>query len=208
MTMEFIAISIYVVGLIGWYGVWSAIIGFTLLSKLKLLHFPFWGCQLVFMINIVLELFIDEQDSVCVAGRAGEGCYQAQLSLYNYVEANGTALASMSLAIAVFWVFVSKDKILRQSDVLVKLFLWLLFWAFLLSVVGTLPLYWMPTYGYWLPTLRHLKSVPYFYALFILASALVVFLYKLNYQRELAEHIPRIRLGNIQVYEPDETQRK
>ena len=179
-----IALIIYSIGLIGWYAVWHYLVGFSLLKKMKLLRLPFWCAQFVFIVNIILALFAVNHD------------YSTELQLYPYVEANAKTVAGMSLAIAVFWVFAAADKLLDQAPLLVKLFLWLLFWAFLLSVLGTLPLYWVPPGDLWLTTLRHIKSVPYFYSLFILASALIVFLYELAYKRDFANDVPELTLGN------------
>ncbi|ROQ24204.1 hypothetical protein [Gallaecimonas pentaromativorans] len=166
-----IAITVYSLGLLGWYGLWHALVGYPLLAKLKYLRIPFWGAQFVFVANVVLGYYTPEID------------YQTELALYPYVEANATTVASMSLAIAVFWVFVSKDKPLEEAGSLVKIFLWLLLWSFLISVMGALPLYWVPPGGYWLMTLRHLKCLPFFYSLFLLSSALIVFMYELRYRR-------------------------
>ncbi|WP_115720243.1 hypothetical protein [Gallaecimonas mangrovi] len=169
----YIAITIYSLGLIGWYLLWHALVGLPLLNKLRYLHIPFWGAQFVFIANIVLGAFAPHID------------YQTELQLYPYVETNSTTVAGMTLAIAVFWVFVSKNKPLEETGSLVKIFLWLLLWSFLIAVMGTLPLYWVPPGGYWLMCLRHLKSVPFFYSLFLLSSALIVFMYELRYRREL-----------------------
>ena len=181
-----IALIVYSIGLIGWYFIWYLVVGFGLLKKMRLLHFPFWGAQFVFVVNIILAFFAVDHE------------YAIELQLYPYVENNAKAVASMSLAIAVFWVFVTKDKLLDKAHLPVKLFLWLLFWAFLISVVGTLPLYWVPPGDQWLTTLRHIKSVPYFYSLFILASALIVFLYELAFRKNQIHDIPVLTLGSIQ----------
>jgi hypothetical protein len=182
-TSGLIAFWIYVTGLLGWYAVWHYLLGFGMLKKLKLLHIPFWGAQFVFIVNMILAFFAVSHD------------YTTELALYPYVESNAKTVAGMSLAIAVFWVFVTKDKLLDEAHTLVKFFLWLLFWAFLMSVMGTLPLYWVPPGGHWLTSLRHIKSVPFFYSLFILASALVVFMYELAYTKRLANELPQLNLG-------------
>ncbi|MDW6004177.1 hypothetical protein [Vibrio mangrovi] len=191
MNNAMTALTTYTIGWAGWFLTWHFLIGFPLLKKMKLLHFPFWGAQFVFIVNIVLGYFSINLD------------YSTELQLYPYVESNAKSVAGMSLAIAVFWVFATKDKLLDHADVLVKLFLWLLFWAFLISVIGTLPLYWVPPGGVWLTALRHIKSVPYFYSLFILASALVVFIYKLAYRKTLAYEISPLKLGTQQKTESE-----
>jgi hypothetical protein len=179
-THGYLAFGIYFLGLIGWYAVWHFLLSFSILKKLKLLNLTFWGAQFVFIVNMFLAYFAVYID------------YSTELQLYPYVENNAKTVAVMSLAIAVFWVFVSKGEKLDQAHDLVKIFLWLIFWAFLFSVVGTLPLYWVPPGDYWLTTLRHIKSVPYFYALFLLASAIIVFLYELGFKRKLILGIQRL----------------
>ena len=186
-----IALVVYSIGLFGWYGVWHYLIGFSLLKKIRLLYFPFWGAQFVFAVNIILAFFSVDHD------------YATELQLYPYVENNAKTIAGMSLAIAVFWVFVTNDRVLDKAHILVKLFLWLLFWAFLISVIGTLPHYWVPPGDQWLTTLRHIKSVPYFYSLFVLASALIVFLYELGYKKGLVNQIPDLKLGAVQQEKVD-----
>jgi hypothetical protein len=191
-TVVLVTLAVYVAGLLGWYAIWHLLVGYPTLSKMKLLHLPFWGAQMVFVVNIVLAFFSVAND------------YNTELALYPYVESNAKTVAGMSLAIAVFWVFASRDKVLQQASALVKVFLWLLFWAFLTSVVGTLPLYWVPPGDYWLTTLRHIKSVPFFYSLFLLASALVVFMYELRYKREFIAELPELRLRDDGGKETDE----
>lgn len=109
-TSSIIAIYIYSIGLVGWYIVWYLIVGFKLLQKIKLLYFPFLAAQFVFIMNIWLAIYSIDAN------------YEIELSLYSYVESNGKSVAGMSLAIAVFWGFVSKDEILIKSDILIKLF--------------------------------------------------------------------------------------
>jgi len=180
----YIAFMAYLVGLAGWYGVWHYLLGFSILKRMKLLLLPFLGAQFVFGVNMVLAFFTESCD------------YTTELALYQYVEANATTVGGMSLAIAVFWVFASRGNMLEEADPLVKMFLWLLFWSFLFSVLGVLPLYWCPPGGYWLMTLRHIKTVPFLYGLFTLASALVVFMYKLGYKRNLADVISVLSFGD------------
>ncbi len=142
-----------------------------------------WGAQFVFVANIVLGYF------------AVAHGYDIELQLYPYVESNGKAVAAMSLAIAVFWVFVTKGKLLDEAQARVRIFLWLLLWAFLISVLGTLPLYWVPPGDHCLTVLRHLKSVPLFYSIFLLGSALIVFLYELEYKRTLIDQLSQRTFG-------------
>lgn len=177
MNGDFIGVLVYTAGLLGWYGIWHYIVGYGLLSKLRLLHIPFWGAQFVFIVNIVLAFF------------ASINTYAVELQLYPYVEANAKTVALLSLAIAVFVVIRISSGTLSESAPLVKIFLWLIFWAFLISLLGCLPLYWMPAGKYWLTTLRHIKSVPLFYSIFILAAGIIVFIYETGYKHVICKEV-------------------
>jgi uncharacterized membrane protein YfcA len=150
------------------------------------LNLTFWGAQFVFIVNMFLAYFAVPLD------------YSTELQLYPYVENNAKTVAGMSLAIAIFGVFVSKGEKLEEAHDLVKIFLWLIFWAFLFSVVGSLPLYWVPPGENWLTTLRHIKSVPYFYALFLLASSIIVFLYEIRFKRKIIKELPKLSFSEKQ----------
>ncbi|MFC2032650.1 hypothetical protein ACFLUS_04755, partial [Chloroflexota bacterium] len=115
--------------------------------------------------------------------------YEIEQWLYPYVEGNAKTVAVLSLAIAVFVVLRVGAKQLDEQKPRIKLFLWLILWAFLLSALGTLPLYWVPSEMYWLTALRHIKSVPLFYSLFILGAGIIVFMYETGYKRKTLQEI-------------------
>ena len=129
------------------------------------------------MVNIILSFYATINE------------YSQELTLLSYVEANAKTVATLSFAIALFVVLGIKNQKLSESDPCTKLFLWLIFWAFLFSVIGTLPLYWMPAQKYWLTALRHVKSVPFFYSLFILGTAIIVFMYETGYKRKTIQEV-------------------
>ena len=174
---DFIGLIVYSIGLLLWFLVWHFLVGYSLLKKMKLLYISFLGAPFVFVVNIILSFFSQIND------------YSLELQLYPYVETNAKSVAMLSLAIAVFVVIRIKDKKLDETRPLMKLFLWLIFWAFLLSVFGVLPLYWVPAEKYWLTTLRHAKCVPFFYSLFILGTAIIVFMYETGYKRKTNQEI-------------------
>jgi hypothetical protein len=84
------------------------------------------------------------------------------------------------LAIAVFVVIEFKGVGTLLKGPRSRMFLSLLLWSFLLSVVGCLPFYWMPPKEGWLTALRHIKTVPFTYSLFILAAAIILFINELK----------------------------
>jgi len=81
MRGDFIAVFVYAIGVLGWYVVWYYIVGYGLLSKLKLLHLSFWGAQFVFIVNIVLAFFSPIEE------------YAVELKIYPYVEVNARTVA-------------------------------------------------------------------------------------------------------------------
>ena len=177
IQFDVFAMIIYPIGLVGWLFVWHYLVGFSLLRKMKLLYIPFLGAPFVFILNFILSFF------------AAIPSYQTEGFLYPFVENNAKTVALLSLAIAVFVVLRIGAGQLDQSRPRIKLFLYLILWAFLISALGTLPLYWVPTEKYWLTALRHLKSVPYFYSLFILGAGIVVFIYETGYKRSDMQEI-------------------
>ncbi len=65
-------------------------------------------------------------------------------------------------------------------------FLQLVFVAFLLAVIGVLPLYWVPQSAYAITLLKHLKTVPFTWAAFTLATALVIYIRLMRIEMSLA----------------------
>lgn len=162
------AIIIYSLAIPGWLYLWHALIGYDWLARHRLLYISFIGALFVFAANIALAFFAVTPD------------YATELKIYAYVEVNAKTVAGFALAIAIF-VLLKFDKeagILERPSS--RKFLLLIFWSFLFAVVGCLPLYWMPPVEGWLTVLRHLKTVPFTYSLFILASAIIVFIYDIH----------------------------
>ena len=168
MFFKYLAIAIYVVGLFFWFLVWRGLIGYQWLKTKPLLLLPFLGGIFAFLANIVLTYFAEIPE------------YAIEIGIYGYVEDNAKTIATFTLGIAVFVVvtFQKATNILSQEES--RKFLQLIFTSFLLSVVGVLPLYWVPQIFGWLTTLRHLKTVPYLYSLFIFAAAIVIYIYEIN----------------------------
>lgn len=162
------AVVIYCLAIPGWLYLWHALVGYDWLVRHRLLLISFIGALFVFAVNIILAFF------------AGTPDYATELKIYAYVELNAKTVAGFSLAIAIFVLL----KFGKEANVLARpasrKFLLLIFWSFLFAVVGCLPLYWMPAVDGWLSVLRHLKTVPYTYSLFILASAIIIFIYEIH----------------------------
>jgi hypothetical protein len=168
MDFRILAISIYVVGLILWFFVWKGLVGYKWLKTERLMLLPFIGGLLAFAVNIFLAYHAQIPE------------YSVEIGIYGFVESNAKTIATFTLGIAVFVVvtFEKTVSILDQQES--RQFLQLVFSSFLLSVVGVLPLYWVPQNYGWLTTLRHLKTVPYLYSLFIFAAAMVIYIYEIR----------------------------
>jgi hypothetical protein len=167
-TFTFVSAGIYVVGLLLWFLVWRVLIGYDWFKKERMMYVPFLGGIFVFMINIVLTLLAEIPE------------YGIEIGIYGFVEKNATTVAMFTLGIAVFVVVTFKKKARMLAHDESRKFLQLVFTSFLLSVMGVLPLYWVPQIWGWLTTVRHLKTVPFLYSLFILAAAMVVYLHEIK----------------------------
>jgi len=170
--MDHYAVAIYFLAGIGWLYAWRAIVGYDWLRQVPLLWVAFIGCLFVLAVNIFLAFFSSVPD------------FATELPIYNYVETNATTVAGLTLAIAIFVVVTFDKEVHVLGTTTARKFLWLTLWAFLFAVVGCLPLYWVPERTGWLTVLRHLKTVPFTYSLFILSSAMIVFLYETRHHVE------------------------
>lgn len=169
-THWLIGVIIYSLGLLLWLFLWKWLIGYHQLKEKKVLWISFLGAIASFVVNILLVI------------PAMNVSYETELSIYSYVEDNAKTIAQLSLAIALF-VAVSLGKGGELIDTASrKRFVYLLLWSFLIAIVGCLPLYWIPPIAGWLGVLRHLKTIPYIYSLFLLSTAITVFIYNLHYR--------------------------
>jgi hypothetical protein len=170
-------VIIYALGLLLWLFLWKWLVGYKQLNEKKILWISFIGAIASFVINILLVI-----PSTSVS-------YETELSVYAYVEDNAKTIAQLSLAIALF-VVVSLGKGSELIDAVSrKRFVYLLLWSFLIAIVGCLPLYWIPPIASWLGVLRHLKTIPYIYSLYLLSTAITVFIYNLHFQMVKREHV-------------------
>jgi hypothetical protein len=167
-TFTFISAIIYLIGLVLWFALWRALIGYEWLKRERMMRLPLWGCVVALTINLILTLIAEVPE------------YGVEIGIYSFVEVNAKTVALFTLGIAVFVVvtFRAKAKMLTHQES--RKFLQLVFSSFLLAVVGVLPLYWVPQIWGWLTVLRHLKTVPFLYSLFVLAAAIIVFLHEIK----------------------------
>jgi hypothetical protein len=167
MDFQLIALLIYFGGIVLWFLFWRVLVGFDRTRKNRLLYLPLLGCVLVLLINAVLALIAEIPE------------YGVEIGIYGFVERNATTIATFTLGIAVFVVltFEKTANMLDREES--REFLLLVFSSFVLSIMGVLPLYWVPQVFGWLTTLRHLKTVPYTYSLFLLAAAMLIYLHEI-----------------------------
>ncbi len=175
MNFQYLAIGIYFIGLLLWFFVWRGLVGYQWLRREKLMYLPFLGGIFVLIVNLVLAYFAEIPE------------YGVEIGIYGFVESNAKTIATFTLGIAVFVVvtFEKTVNILDQKES--RQFLQLVFSSFLLAVVGVLPLYWVPQNFGWLTTLRHLKTIPYLYSLFIFAAAMVIYINEIKNEKKLTK---------------------
>ncbi|HCU05248.1 MAG: hypothetical protein A2X77_01620 [Gammaproteobacteria bacterium GWE2_42_36] len=164
-------VIIYSLGIVGWLILWKWLVGYPAFKHKKLLYLVFIGAIFTLVINAIFSI------------AATIPPYDTELKLYAYVEENSKTVAQLSLTICLFIaVGFTKLSTLMAMDEL-KRFIWLIFWSLFIAVIGCLPLYWMPASDFWLTALRHLKTVPYIYSLFLLGAAAIFFIYALKYRQ-------------------------
>jgi hypothetical protein len=174
MNFVYLGVAIYIVGLIVWFFLWGRIIGYDWLKREPLLNIALWGGAAAFLINAVLTAIAQVPE------------YGIEIGIYAFVENNAKTVATFTLGIAVF-VVVTFQKTVTLEQEESRQFLRLVFTSFLFSVVGVLPLYWVPQVFGWLTTLRHLKTVPYLYSLFILAAAMLIYIHEVKTTEPISE---------------------
>jgi hypothetical protein len=155
---------IYLGGLLAWVVMWRLTVGYGWLRREPLLHIPFWGGALVLAINVLLAATGEIQP------------YEVEIGIYGFVETNSITIGGFSLGIAVFVVFTFDKAISPMQREESRKFLQLVFSAFLLAIIGVLPLYWVPQTAYAITLLKHLKTIPFTWSAFTLAAAIVIYI--------------------------------
>jgi len=165
---------VYLGGLVAWILMWRLVVGFEWLQKERLLHLPFWGGVLVLGINALLAATGEMQP------------YAVEIGIYGFVETNSITIGGFSLGIAVFVVFTFDKAISPLQREESRKFLQLVFSAFLLAVIGVLPLYWVPQTAYAITLLKHLKTIPFTWSAFTLAAAIVIYIRLMRIEMKMA----------------------
>ncbi len=159
---------LYLSGIFCWKLLWEKLISYQIESEIRFIKLPYWFAIIVLLTNLLLTLNSEIPE------------YKTEIGIYGYVEGNAITTASFSLSIAVFVVpIINKKKKLINEEFSQK-FLQLTLISFLFVVIGVLPLYWVPQKKAWLTLLRHFKTIPCCYSIFILATAIIVYLHSLK----------------------------
>jgi hypothetical protein len=172
MDFTLLGMIIYLIGIFGWLYLWKVMPGYKWLKHEKIMYFPFLFCIMVFLVNIYLT-------SVSIVPE-----YDVEIGIYGFVESNAKSIAAYSLGIAVFVVLTLEKQMKILDTHESKLFIKLIFGAFLIAVIGALPLYWVPQEYGWLTTLRHLKTIPYTYSIFIFATGIITYMHMFREKKE------------------------
>ena len=167
---KILSILIYIMGLPLWVILWSQLIGFDWLKKIPKLKITFYGGMFALFVNILLAYVAEVPE------------YGVELGIYAYVERNAITVAGLSLAIATFIIVTFSRVSTVEQDEKMHLFLQSVFTSFLLGILGVLPLYWVPQVYGWLTILRHLKTIPELFSVFILGSAMIIYVDSIRLQ--------------------------
>jgi len=165
-----ISVAIYGIGLVLWFIVWKMLIGYDWINKIPKLRITLFGGAFAILVNLILATIAEIPE------------YGVELGIYSYVERNAITVAGLSLAIATFIIVTFSRVTTVETDEKMTKFLTLVFTSFLLGVLGVLPLYWVPQIYGWLTILRHLKTIPELYSVFILGSAMIIYVDSIKLQ--------------------------
>jgi hemerythrin-like metal-binding protein len=167
---KILSILIYIIGLPLWFFLWRQLIGFEWLEKIPKLKITFYGGAFALIVNLILTYFSEIPE------------YGVELGIYAYVERNAITVAGLSLAIATFIIVTFSRVTTVEQDEKMHIFLTSVFTSFLMGILGVLPLYWVPQIYGWLTILRHLKTIPELYSVFILGSAMIIYIDSIRMQ--------------------------
>ncbi len=140
------------------------------MEKIPKLKITFYGGAFALMVNVILTYLSEVPE------------YGVELGIYAYVERNAITVAGLSLAIATFIIVTFSRVSTVEQDEKMSLFLQAVFTSFLMGILGVLPLYWVPQIYGWLTILRHLKTIPELFSVFILGSAMIIYIDSIRIQ--------------------------
>lgn len=159
-------ITVYSVGLALWFLIWFLVGGFNLSYQNGLLWIPFLSCIMILALNLLLWTNLEVVHD-CEK-------YDKELEKLQYVERNA---AHMVNAITGLLLIAAAISVMKQNAFIPKGVIIFESIAFVCAVVGVLPKYWIPSQKpFWLIILRHMKTVPFTYAISLFLGGLIILL--------------------------------
>jgi len=160
---RYIVVVIYGIGIILWIAGWYLLGLSDKFSSDSLFLIPFFLCILIMCLNLVIWMFSPKY----------KDDYKTEVRVAEFVDRDASYIV---LAISVVILLV---KSISQGDqqtipILLKDFYIFHFLALAFLIIGVLPLYWIPSDKIsWLIILRHIKTVPYSYAVSLFLAGLI-----------------------------------
>lgn len=157
-----VAIISYLIGIIAWPWLWRVPEGFSLLSQLTLLYFPFILTPLVLMLQIIFILW-----------EPGISDFHTEENLVAAIETNNSQLVTATFGVLVLAATLASFNFIKSIS---RTFLLYMSLSLIASIGGVLMLYWLPlTHAEAYFVLRHLKTIPYTYSIgFLLTGTLII----------------------------------
>ena len=159
-------LTIYISGIILWGILWIPAGGYSLMTASPLLWFPYVAAIVILLINMFLWSDPD-RDAEC-------DNYEKELAKIQYLERNAAHMVTAITGALIIAAAISaiKENAPVPGDVILFESA-----AFICAVVGVLPKYWIPSKkGEWMMILRHLKTVPFTWAISLFLAGLLMLL--------------------------------
>lgn len=134
------------------------------MNDILLLWFPFVSCFVILIANALLWVAAPSYEN-----------YEVEVPVIQFVERNAAHVVTAITGSILIAVAISA---IKSQAPIPKEFILFQAAAFICAVVGVLPLYWIPSKKvHWLVILRHLKTVPFSYAIVLFLTGLVILLH-------------------------------
>lgn len=154
---------IYALGCIFWFATWYFIGGYSIMNNLTVLWFPFVFCIIVLISNALLWAVAPSYKS-----------YEEELSVIQFVERHaGVVVTAITASIFIGFAISA----IKTQAPLPEAFILFQSAAFISAFGGVLPLFWIPSNKvHWLVMLRHIKTVPFSFAISLFLGGLIILL--------------------------------
>ena len=155
-------VVIYGIGIILWIAGWYLFGLSDKFSSDSLFLIPFFLCILIMCLNLLIWMFSSKY----------KGNYKTELRVAGFVDRDASyIILAISVVILVVQSISQGD---QQTIPILRDFYIFQFLALASLIIGVLPLYWIPSDKIsWLIILRHIKTVPYSYAVSLFLAGLI-----------------------------------